>query len=160
MVSEMPETTQQPDVNEVERLRLANAQLTEKSKTRKAKIAELEAANAAIQAQLRLITVDAPLKSMAESLSTVPGLFIEQFQKSQRLELLDGKLTIVNAADGKAINVAFEREALLKHLTDEKHPQAKTFNAIVISSRASGGAAPATQRVAKPVAAQRKFGLR
>jgi hypothetical protein len=138
MVSEMPETTQQPDINEVERLRLANAQLTEKSKTRKAKIAELEAANAAIQAQLRLITVDAPLRSMFESISTVPDLAIEQFHKSHRLELLEGKLTIVNAEDGKPINVAFEKDALLKHLTDEKHPHAKTFQAIVIASRASG----------------------
>lgn len=156
----MPEPTQQTDANELERLRLANAQLTEKSKTRKLKIAELEAANAAIQAQLRLITVDAPMRSMAESMSTVPDLFIEQFNKSHRLELIDGKLTIVNAEDGKPINVAFEKDALLKHLTDEKFSQAKTFNAILIASRASGGAAPVTQRVAKPVTVQRKFGLR
>jgi hypothetical protein len=156
----MPEPTQQTDVNELERLRLANAQLTEKSKNRKLKIAELEAVNAAIQAQLRLITVDAPMRSMAESMSTVPDLFIEQFQKSHRLEMIEGKLTIVNAEDGKPINVAFEREALLKHLIDEKNPQAKTFNAILIASRASGGAAPTTQRAAKPVTIQKRFGLR
>jgi hypothetical protein len=73
--------------------------------------------------------------------------------------LIDGKLTIVNAEDGKPINVAFEKVALLKHLTDEKNPQAKNFQAIVIASRASGGAAPVTRQVAKPVTAQRKFGL-
>jgi len=156
----MPENTQTDNNAELERLRLANVQLTEKSKTRKAKIADLEAANAALQTQLRQITVEAPLNALAVSMSAAPDLFIEQFNKSHRLEMIDGKLTIVNAEDGKPINVAFEKDALLKHLTDDKHPQAKTFKAILIASRASGGAAPVTQRTEKPVVTQRKFGLR
>lgn len=158
----MTESIQQPDINaELETLRVTNAELTKKSKTRKAKIEELEAANTTLQTELRRLTVDVPMHAMAESMSTLPDLFIEQFNKTMRLELIDGKPTIVNLEDGKPINVPFEREALRNHLMNEKHPQVKIFQAIVIASHASGGNAVETSREKKhPIISQKRFGLK
>jgi hypothetical protein len=119
--------------------------------TRKMRITKLEATNAELQTKLteanislRQVTIDRPLKQMSESISTCPELWLEQFSKTYRLELVDGELTL-HSNDGKPVQhegnaIPFERDALVAYLTDEKHPQAKAFRAITIVSRASGGA--------------------
>jgi hypothetical protein len=144
-------------------LRRTNSELVAKNTNRKQRIAELEATVADLQGKvaerdtsLRAITIDGPLKSMAESLSNCPELWIEQFSKSYRLEMVKGELTLLSVADGKPVTkdgkpIPFERDALTRLLTGTDHPQAKIFNAITIASRASGGAETATRR--KPTSA-------
>lgn len=158
---------------ELETLRRTNSELVAKNSTRKQRIAELETANTELQAKLSAansaiheFTIGAPLKTMAESISNVPELWIEQFSKSYRLELPNGELTIVSAADGKPVEkagkpVAFERRALTELLTDEAHPQSKIFRAITVVSHASGSqVTPERKPAPKATAPKVKFGLR
>ena len=168
----MPE--QQTHNDELETLRRTNAELVTKNSSRKQRIAELEATNAELQTKLTSatttvheMTIGAPLKAMAESISTVPDVWIEQFAKSYRLELVNGDLTILSIEDGKPVQregkaVPFEQEALKSLLLDEKHPHSKLFNAITIASKASGGASTTPQRLTAPTApkpSSRRFGL-
>lgn len=173
----MPEPTEQqpteptPNDAELATLRTTVGELKQKSATRKQRISQLEAANVELQtklteanASLRQITIDGPLKKMSESLSTAPALWTEQFNKSYRLELVNGELALLDT-DGKPITkegkaIPFEREALVALLTDEKHPQAATFRAITIASRASGGAAPARVVPTTAKKPETQFGLR
>lgn len=165
---------QQPDTTaELERLRTANSELVEKSTKRKARIAELEArvselesANTTLSAGLRQATIETPLKHMSEQISTCPELWLEQFSKHYKLEMVDGELTLQSAngepvmdKGGKAIQ--FEREALLKFLIEGDDARAKAFRAITIVSRASGSAVPVTrQEPVKPRQPGHQFGLR
>lgn len=159
--------------DELETLRRTNSELVSKNSTRKQRITELEQANAELQTKLTAANAEiyeyrigAPLKVMAESISTVPDAWVENFNKSYRLELVNGELTILSAADGKAVEKAgkplpFERRALIDLLTDKDHPQSKLFNAITIASHASG-AQGTTERKPTPKATvpKVKFGLR
>jgi hypothetical protein len=158
--------------SELETLRRTNAELLTKNSTRKQRVGELEATNADLQSKLTAangriqeMTIGAPLKSMAEDISTCPNDWIEAFGKHYRLELVNGELTMLTVADGKPVQhqgkaVPFEREALKRLLLDEKHPQSKLFNAIIIANRASGGIMPSAQRPPAPSKpAPRKFGL-
>lgn len=148
---------QQPTIDpnvaaELETLRRTVTELREKNTTRKARIAELEASLSEAQGQLteanatiKQVTIDGPLRAMAESISPAPELWMEQFNKTYRLELNEGKLTLLSAGDGKPTSkdgkpVPFEHEALAKFLTDGDGPQAKAFQALTVASRASGGA--------------------
>lgn len=159
--------------DELEVLRRTNSELIAKNTTRKAKIADLEASITELQSKLteattslRAVTIDGPLKQMSESISTAPELWIEQFNKSHRLEMVDGKLTLLSG-DGKPVlkdgkQVPFERQALIDLLTAGDDSQAKAFRAITIGSRASGSAeaprkntAPVKQKKPAP-----QFGLR
>lgn len=163
-----------PELNEeLETLRRTNGELVAKNSTRKAKIAELEVANAALQAKLdeangsiRRVTVDAPLRSMCESLSNDPEQFTELLHKDFNVESIEGKLALLTK-DGKPVtdtdgkHVPFERDALAKFLTSGDEMRAKRFSRIVIVSRASGGgsrpiAAPRNAAASKP---KLQFGL-
>lgn len=167
----MAEQTQN---DEVEVLRRTNAELVTKNTTRKAKIAELEAANTELTAKLleatsslRAVTIDGPLKSMAESLSTVPELWIDLFNKSYRLEMVKGELTLLSTdgkpvqQEGKSESVPFEAKALTELLTTGDDATSRAFHAITITSKASG-ASSTTQRSAAstPKAPAAQFGLR
>jgi hypothetical protein len=164
--------------NELDTLRRVNSELVTKNTTRKQRIAELEAANAGLTATLAErdatihgITVGGPLKAMAERISNVPELWLEQFAKHYKVEMVNGEVTLLSAdgkpvqKDGKAI--PFETKALTEHLTTGDDATAKAFRAITISSKASGGAAATgstttTQRsaLAAPKAPATQFGLR
>jgi hypothetical protein len=136
---------------ELETLRRTNAELVQKNATRKARIVELEASISELQgkfdtaqATIHEMTVAAPVRAMAESISTVPELFMEQFSKSYRVELIDGQLAL-QTTDGKPVvkddkAVPFEQSALIELLTDEANPQAMVFRSITVSSKASGAA--------------------
>ena len=164
---------QAEQTDELETLRRTNSELVAKASTRKQRITELEQANADLQAKLASanstiheFTIGAPLKIMAESISTVPDAWIENFNKTYRLELVNGELTILSAAERKPVEKAgkrlpIERRALIDLLTDEDHPQSKLFNAITIASHASG-AQGTTERKPTPkaTAPKVKFGLR
>jgi hypothetical protein len=158
---------------EVETLRRVNGELKTKSAARKARVSELEATVTELQAKLsdaqtslHQVTIDGPLKHMSESISTVPELWLEQFSKSYRLEMVNGQLTL-QTTDGKPVlkgenAIPFEREALVKLLTDGDDAQARIFKSITIVSRASGASAPRSDRasamdVKRPAI---QFGLR
>jgi hypothetical protein len=166
----MPEQT--PN-DEVEVLRRTNAELVAKNTTRKARIAELEAANAELQqtvtergALIHSLTVGGPLKAMADRLSTVPDLWLEQFAKHYKVEMVNGELTLLSI-DGKPVQhqgktVPFETKALTELLTTGDDATAKAFRAITIVGKASGAASTTTQRI-EPVAQKApkaQFGLR
>jgi hypothetical protein len=170
----MPEPIEQPPIIEpiedaatqLAKLRPIHEEVLAKATSRKVKIVEHEATIAELRGQLatanqtvREATVNGPLKSMAASISIVPELWLEQFAKSHRLEMVKGQLTVI-ASDGKQI--PFEKEELFAHLTAETHPQAKVFNSITIKSRASGGASPTIIPAAKgrAIGPKHRFGLR
>ncbi len=147
---------------ENETLRRTNAELVEKSGKRKNRVEELEVQLAKTNDELYQMHVGAPLRGMAESVSNAPELWVEQFSKHYKLEMQDGKLTILSVADGKPVNVDFTRDALVKFLTDEAHPQAKTFRAITVTSRASGagGIGPRASQGKQEATPKIHFGLR
>jgi hypothetical protein len=151
----MSEQAQQAigEASELETLRKVNAELVAKHARDKAKIAELETGTATLQAKLseavdslKQATVSGPLNAMAESMSTAPELFLEQFSKHYRVEMVKGALTLLLSSDGKAVldkngkPVPFERRALTDLLTVGDDSSAKAFRAITIANRASGAA--------------------
>jgi hypothetical protein len=84
---------------EVETLRRVNTELLTKSANRKTKIAELESSVTELQGKLseandsfHEVTVGLPLKAMAESISFSPELWLEQFGKSHKLEMVRDSL--------------------------------------------------------------------
>lgn len=144
--------------DELATLRRVNAELVTKNSTRKAKVKELEASVMDLQGKLTIadttiheLSINAPLKAMAESISIAPDAFIHEFSKSYRLDVVKGELTILTP-DGKPVlqgdkPIPFERDALKTLLTSADHPQAKVFNSILIVSRASGaGGVPSNTR--------------
>jgi len=148
-VSEHTETKPTPDAIELETLRRVNSELVQKSQTRKAKITELEAQVAELQgkvatsdATIHDLAVTAPLKAMAASISIDPDFFLEQFGKSYKVEMVEGKLTL-RTTDGQSVTndgkvVPFERQSLIDLLTSGDGTQAKVYRSIVIGTLASG----------------------
>ena len=149
----MSEPIQQPPIIEpiedaatqLARLLPVHEELRAKASARKTKIAEHESTIAALQGQLatasetiKEVTINGPLKAMAASISISPELWIEQFGRSHRLEMVKGQLTVLST-DGKQ-SIPFERDALIAHFNADAHPQSKIFRSITIISRASGAA--------------------
>ena len=161
------------DPAEVETLRRVNAELVAKHAKSKARIAELETGTVTLQSQLaevseslHQVTVGGPLQAMAESMSSVPDLFLEQFSKHFKVEMVKGTLTLLSA-DGKPVTgkdkkpIPFERQALTELLTTGDDARAKTFKAITIVSRASGGSSIGTHNRVNQVKVDKpQFGLR
>lgn len=153
-------------------MRKTNSELVTKNATRKQRIEELEAQLAESQtkraeseATVQRLTVEIPLKQVAEHVSQAPDLFMEQLQKLYKVESIDGKLSL-HSLNGKPVMVEgkpipFEHQALLKLLTDEAHAQSATFRAIMVATRASG-ASSSTRTIAapKPKRTAAQFGLR
>jgi hypothetical protein len=175
----MSEPTQQviEPTEELTTLRRVNAELLAKSAARKAKIAELEVAAVTLQGKLTEsestihdLSVTRPLKAIAESISIAPDVFLEHLNKSYRVEMVNGELSLLSP-DGKPVRngdkpVPFTSEGLTDFLKSPTNPQAKLFSSILIVSRASGAgggssvARPA--RTAEPPAQLKRpqFGLR
>jgi hypothetical protein len=142
---------------EVETLRRVNAELVTKVANRKTRLTELESTVTELQGKpseahdsLHEVTVGLPLRAMAESISFSPELWLEQFSKSHKLEMVKGQLTL-QTTDGKPVlkgerPVPFERSALIDLLTSDAHPQAKIFQSITIASRATGANGQAKNR--------------
>ena len=163
---------QSPEALELATLRKTNTELVAKHARDKQRLAELEQGTATLQAKLTetsdslyQATVGVPLQMMAESMSSVPDLFLEQFSKHFKVESVKGVLTLqtpdgkpVIGKDGKAI--PFDRDALTKLLTDGDDARAKTFKTFTIVNRASGSAGVEYKRTVTPVVKSRQFGLR
>ena len=155
---------------EIARLRQVNSELLAKHARDKAQLTELQTGTATLQAKLRetseslyQATVGVPLQMMAESMSTVPDLFLEQFSKHYKVESVKGVLTL-HSQDGKpALDksgkaILFERDVLAKLLTEGDDARAKTFKAITIVNRASGAGGSSSKRAVAP-AQTIQFGL-
>jgi hypothetical protein len=175
----MSESTQQPieSTDELATLRRVNAELLAKSATRKAKIAQLEIATVVLQGKLTEsestihdLSVTRPLKAIAESISIAPDVFLEHLNKSYRVEMVKGELSLLTQDGKPALNedkpVPFTGEGLTNFLKNPANPQAKLFNSILIVNRASGaGGGSGTvrpTRAAEPSAQPKRpqFGLR
>jgi len=147
-------------------LKAAHQEVLTKRQKDKARIAELESAMTENQTKLteaneslHRVTIGGPLQAMAESISTTPELWLEQFQKLHRVAMVNGNLTI-QSSDGKPMSVPFERQAIVEYLTSDAHPQSRTFNAISILSRASGADLGRSQGPKREASPTLQFGLR
>jgi hypothetical protein len=147
--------------NEVELLRIQIAEVTEKSRTRKGRIAELETQLAeatgqltASETALRDATVGAPLRQLAAVVSPVPTLWVEHFQKHYKLELNDGALAVLDIKGEPVMDgdkpIAFEPDSISKLLTDDDNEQSVVFKHITAVSFASGGGASADRVGTEP----------
>lgn len=161
---------QSPEALELATLRRTNGELVAKHARDKARLADLEQGSATLQEKLTetneslyQATVGVPLQMMAESMSSVPDLFLEQFSKHFKVASVKGVLSLQTPdgtpllnKDGKAI--PWNRQALTELLTTGEDARAKTFKAITIVNRASGAAQSSSSvRTAAPTRPQ--FGL-
>jgi hypothetical protein len=169
----MPEPIiEQPNTDELEVLRRTNSELVTKSATRKARVAELESTVNELQGKLSAandslhqVTIGGPLKAIAEQISIAPDLWLEKFSQSYKIAIVNGQLTL-QTSDGKPVlkgekPVPFERQALIDLLTTGDDVRARTFKAITIASKASGGANTPRSRVGSDAEhPAMRFGLR
>jgi hypothetical protein len=140
-------------VDELAVLRQTNAELVAKVQSRTARITELEATNATLQTSLTTaqsslheIQVGVPLRQMAESVSPVPELWLSEFGKHFKVELKDGKLSLLTVAGEPAIAkdgtpLEFTSAALTSLLTKSGNAAYRAFDTIMVASKASGGGA-------------------
>lgn len=162
---------QSTDATEIDILRRVNADLLQKSATRKARIQELEtsvgtliAKTTEAEARIKALTIDGPVNDLCESLSKAPKTLRAALESDYRIEMRDNVLTLVNPSDGKQAMhegkpVPFERDAIMKLLLSatDKEKQA-LFSSILIASKASGSGGSQSQRTVAP-ASKHRFGL-
>ena len=176
----MSTATETPIVDELDVLRKTNVTLLQKSRDRKAKIAEHEATIADLQTKLTTATtalheatVAQPLRAMAESLSPVPELWLAGFAKYYKLESRNGKLAVLTSEGEAAMDgdkpVEFTAPALIKLLTGSDSEELASFAYITRGSLASGGGSsqqnratgfPDTSKPQDKAVVQPRFGLR
>src|SRR5690349_2732320 len=97
----MSESTQQPN-DELETLRRTNGELLEKSRTRKVRIAELEASLAASEQRVTELLVNRPIKQLAAAISTSPETLIPSLLSEYKVEI-QGEDLILQTQDGKPV---------------------------------------------------------
>jgi len=170
----MPElpVEQSPEASELSTLRRVNADLLQKSATRKARIAELEAHTATLQAsateaesRIKALTIDGPVNDLCESISVAPQALRTALESEFKIEMRDGVLTLLNPVDGKPVMgvdgkpVPFHADSIKALLLGSKDVAKKAlYNAIIIASKASGAGGAETKHHVAPV--QRiQFGL-
>src|SRR5258708_29886717 len=95
---------------ELATLRRTNAELTQKSATRKARIAELEAsvgtlttAKTEAETRIKALTIDGPVSDLCESISVAPQALRSALESEYRIEMREGVLTLLNPADGNPV---------------------------------------------------------
>jgi hypothetical protein len=169
-MSEPIDPVESTSAAELAKLRQLTSELLAKHARDKAQLTELQTGTATLQAKLTetsqslyQATVGVPLQMMAESMSGVPDLFLEQFSKHFKVESIKGVLTLQTpdgkpALDKNGKAIPFERDVLTKLLTEGEDARAKTFKAITIVSRASGASGSASKRTVAP-APKIQFGL-
>ncbi len=155
---------------ELATLRRTNADLLQKSATRKARIVELEA-NASVltarasdaDARIRQLTIDQPVNDLCEEISVAPQALRSALEAEYKIEMRDGVLTLLNPADGKPVThegkpVPFSADAIKGLLLGSKdESKLKLYRAIVVVSKASGARGTPFQRTTAP--ARPQFGL-
>ena len=157
---------------EVEILRRVNADLLQKSATRKARIAELEANVGTLsakasetEARIKALTIDGPVNDLCESISVAPQALRTALESEYKIEMRDGALTLLNPSDGKPVMrdgkpVPFQADAIKNLLLESKdEAKSKLYRAIVIANRASGSGGAPSQRIKAAPAPRVQFGL-
>lgn len=171
----MPEPINQPSAepSEIDILRRTNAELLQKSATRKARIEELQANATTFQtrateaeARVRQLLVDAPVNELCSSISVAPEALRTALEADFAIEMRDGVLTLLNRSDDKPVTfegkpVPMQADAIKNFLLASKdEAKLKLYRAILIVSKGSGGAGiGATERSSKPKQAIAQFGL-
>lgn len=177
----MQEPTQQAnepfEASEVETLRKTNAELVQKNATRKSKIAELEEAVSQLQAKLsdatatiKRISVEVPLRQIAEKVSDVPDFWLKTFGEAFKVEADEGGKLAVFTANGepaknsKGEPVNFDFLSLSRFVTEYEPDSERTklFRRITATTFASGAMSTSAQgRAMVPRKQSRhEFGLR
>ncbi len=152
----MSEQTPTPEAEaELVTLRKLRDELLTSKNKQKAKIDELESqllqANERVtsaEANVQELTINGPLKAMAEVISKTPGTFLDVFHRTYKLTMSkDGELTLLHARDDKPVldekdkAIPFERGALVKLLLADKDPAALAFyQTTLLIPAATGGA--------------------
>jgi hypothetical protein len=172
----MAEPTQQPiepspEALEVATLRKTNADLLQKSATRKSRILELEASVGTLTAKateaetrIRQLTIDGPVQDLCQEISVAPQALRSALESEYRIELRDAVLTLVNPSDGKPVMhegkpVPFTADSIKALLLASKdEAKLKLYRAIVVVSKASGAGGSAFKRTVAP-AEKLHFGL-
>jgi hypothetical protein len=169
----MPELpiARSPEALELSTLRKTNADLLQKSATRKARIVELEASAATLTAKateaetrIRQLTIDGPVNDLCESISVAPQALRSAIESDYRIEMLDGVLTLLNRSDSKPVThdgkpVPFKADAIKSLLLASKDEEKlKLYNAILVASKASGAATSSSKAPIAPAQIQ-QFGL-
>jgi hypothetical protein len=157
---------------EVVTLRKTNAELVQKSATRKARIAELEASAATLQAKategearIRQLTIDGPVNDLCESISVAPQALRSALEAEYKIEMHNGVLTLLNPSDSKPVMqdgkpVPFTPEGIKNMLLASKdEAKLKLYNAIIIANRASGAGGALSSQRATNTPAKPQFGL-
>jgi len=141
----MSEQTPEQLQAELETLRRTNAELLEKSRTRKARVGELEGKLTETEAKVQELIRNRPLKQLAAAISVAPDALITSFLSDYRVEL-EGANLVLQTLDGKPVlhegkTVPFEPEAIKALLFATKDDaKLRLYNSILIVSRASGAA--------------------
>lgn len=165
-------SVQSTDATELETLRRVNADLLQKSATRKARIAELEAsvgtlttAKTEAESRIRVLTIDGPVNDLCELISVAPQALRSALESEYKIEMRDGVLTLLNPSDSKPVmqdgkQVAFTAESIKALLLGSKdESKKKLYNAIIIANRASGAGGATSSQRATTAPARPQFGL-
>src|ERR1039458_5791493 len=167
----MPEPIEPNSGAELETLRRVNADLLQKSATRKARISELEASVGTLTAKtteaetrIKALTIDGPVNDLCESISVAPQALRSALEAEYRIEMREGVLTLLNPTDGKPVThegkpVPFQADAIKNLLLGSKdEAKLKLYRAIVVVSKASGAGSSFSERSIAP-AHKPQFGL-
>ena len=147
-----------PAEEQVTRLRKSNKSILAKSAERKARIAELETENGKLKTQAETAEakytdaiIGVPLRSLAESISDIPKLWLSEFQKHYAVVANEDGKPAVTKLDGTPVLVdgqpiAFTANAIWTLVTGgatsfAKDEDSKTFAAITRWQGGSGSGA-------------------
>jgi hypothetical protein len=167
----MPEPIEPTSEAELETLRRVNAELMQKSSTRKSRIVELEASvgtltakTAEAEARIQALTIDGPINDLCESISVAPQALRTALESDYKIEMRHGVLTLLNPSDGKPVTqdgkpVLFQSESIKNLLLSSKDEEKlKLYRAIVVASKASGAGGSSSKPATAP-APKHRFGL-
>jgi len=170
----MPErpNEQSPEALELATLRKTNAELTQKSATRKARIGELEAsigtlttAKSDAEARIKALTIDAPVNELCESISVAPQALRSAMESDYKIEIREGVLTLLDPTDGMPVvqdgkAVPFTADSIKALLLGSKdEAKKKLYNAIIIANKASGAIGETNTRRGTGAPSRQQFGL-
>ena len=137
-----------------------NADLLQKSATRKARITELEASTAtltakATEAETRIsqLTIDGPVNDLCEEFQFAPQALRSALESEYKIEMREGVLTLLNPSDGKPVMqdgkpVAFTADSIKALLLGSKdEAKKKLYNAISLRTKQSGAGGSSSNRV-------------
>ena len=156
---------------ELDQLRTQVSELTEKSRTRKARITELETANTDLQTRLTAsdaalseATIGKPLRDLAAQVSAIPTVWEAEFRKHFSLEMREGKLTVLDSngepvkVDGKPVE--FTAAAISKLVTEGDSDEAAVFKHLTLGSLSSGSGANHQHGRSQPMDSLHKSGTK